>query len=763
VANKPVKTPPVFGANPFPKVRVPALQTFINSTRNFGRDDSFMQALSKFSYRKRKVAANGMFGRVRAVNDAVIALGGNISDARAWTSQAFRWQKEGKAVENKYAKYEVDPACMAAMNNLLQFSASLPPDLMQGVATSLFGAPSFPRPGLPGASSSGSAGSSAPSSSPFGAPLSGRPSSSPPQPLPARPGGFFGRSTAPDATPNYIAAAFDALATVPDSQSPIELLQRLANQMAEARSHIPDAPETVLPDDLAALYELYHAGENDEERGKILKKIGLINDIRTIDHFYSVFKGTDAEPRLLNIFAHIGNDVGAAGLFSLLPISSDRRTDWLTGLCEIMEDARDRGLPLSENTRAMIWQVAESETAPGVAFSTTAYDLVALIGTPQAASLLWERATAVERDDLRVIIYALMRLDPGNRLQNLLTLYANFLATPHSLFTPRPEPTKIGIPFEALEPAVKKGKPGIAHAALTLIGHLDDPRVVPFLISQLSRKLPQLREVALRHLKRLKATEAADAVARLMDRDEALRLQAANILCEWEDGRCVPALIEASRKEDNPDLEKLMKLIGRFRHPAFDAWLIEGIDELKEGDITEQEEAIVEAIGILINIKSDSVQILFEKLMGFNAQAIKQALARHLPKLDAEWARKMHRTLIGDRSANVMYAAALASKDAELGAQLLTSRDDVRRVLGIRILWNAKDTARLLAVIRDEKPSPTRNMCIVAIGYLHDAAAESTLREIVEREDRLDSWGQNPAILAWRSLAKMGSLAKKET
>jgi HEAT repeat protein len=458
----------------------------------------------------------------------------------------------------------------------------------------------------------------------------------------------------------------------------------------------------------------------------------------------------------------MGNDVGVAGLFSLLPIASDRRAEWLAGLCEILEDARERQLTLSEGTMTAIWQVAESETAPGVAFSTAAYDLVALIATPQAASLLWERASSVERDDLRVIAFALMRFDPGRRLGDLLNLYANVLSAPYTLFSQRPEPTKIGIPFEMLAEAVKNGKPKIAHAALTLIGRLEDPRVVPFLISQLSRKLPQLREVALRHLRRLKATEAADAVAKLMLKDEALALQAAQTLCEWDDDRCVPTLIAAASKDEETDIEKLIKLIGRFKHPAFDAWLIEGLDELKEGDITEQEDAIVEAIGILIHVKSKSVPILFEKLAGFNSQVIKQALARYLPKVEAEWAQKMHRTLIGDKNANVTYTAALHTQDVELGKQLLASRDEVRRILGVRVLWNAKSTDLLLALVREEKTNPARNMAIVALGFLHTDEAIPVLQKIVETEDRLDIWGQNSAILAWRSLAKMGAFSKKE-
>jgi HEAT repeat protein len=762
VANPPVE-------QPFPKLggkrpRVPALQGFINTTRNFGRDDPFLQALSKFSYRKRRVTAQGIFAHVRAVNDAVHALGGTVADGKAWTAQAFRWHKEGKAVEAKFARYEVDPTCMGAMNALIRFATRLPTDLMAGAAAPPFG------------SSGGSSPFSRPSGSfppppppsplpanPFSLPTSGRgqqPGTTPPS-APPKPG-IFGRLSTFDPTPGYIVAAFDALATTPDSQSPLDMLQRLAQQMADARESLPDTPETPLPDDLTELYERYHAGESDDERGRVLKKIGAINDIRTLDHFYSVFKGTDAEPRLLNIFAHMGNDVGVAGMFSLLPISSDRRTDWLTGLCEILEDAHERTLELNAGSRMAIWQVAEAETAPGVAFCTAAYDLLALIATPQAASLLWERASSVEREDIRVIAYALMRFDPGNRLYDLLNLYANVLAMPHPPFSQRAEPVRIGIPFESLAAVVRTGKPKIAHAALMLFGRLDDPRVVPFLITQLSRKLHQLRETALRHLRRLKAVEAADAVARLMNRDEALRLLAANTLCEWDDPRCVPPLIEAARKDPDTELEKVIKQIGRFRHPAFDAWLIEGLDELKEADLSEQEEAVVEAIGLLINVKADGIRLLFEKLLDFNSPAIKQALARHLPKSEAEWARRMHQTLIADRNATVMYTAAVSSHDPDLAAQLIAaSRDEIRRVLGVRILWNLKDSARLLAMVQEEKPGPARNLAIVALGFLHDPAAEPVLRRIVTDEDRLDTWGQNSALLAWRSLAKMGAFVRK--
>src|SRR4051794_2282682 len=104
-----------------------ALREYIENIRlSIGQVDAFGQFLLRLIYRENRVSGSGLFHRVKEVNDAVIAAGGTAADARAWTAQAVRWWREGKAVEQKYARFEIDLRAIQAMDALLKMLQALP-------------------------------------------------------------------------------------------------------------------------------------------------------------------------------------------------------------------------------------------------------------------------------------------------------------------------------------------------------------------------------------------------------------------------------------------------------------------------------------------------------------------------------------------------------------------------------------------------------------------------------------------------------------
>src|SRR5262249_15781601 len=155
----------------------------------------------------------------------------------------------------------------------------------------------------------------------------------------------------------------------------------------------------------------------------------------------------------------------------------------------------------------------------------------------ESLHILWSHAHSEDVDRRRVALFAIVQLDPGEMLNELLTAINDLppmLPAQRSPFQPA-GPVEmpvihVGIPFARLEAMVRHGKLKQAVVALRLLSYHQDERVVPFLISQLSRRLLPLREAALTHLRRLKATVAADAVARTMSKEADLCIQAADAL-----------------------------------------------------------------------------------------------------------------------------------------------------------------------------------------------------------------------------------------
>src|SRR5262245_48377387 len=86
------------------------LREYIATIRSvIDKDDVFGNYLTRLVYRESRVTVGGLFGRVRAVYEAVVAAGGNLADARVWTARSVRWWRTGKAVDQKFARYEADP------------------------------------------------------------------------------------------------------------------------------------------------------------------------------------------------------------------------------------------------------------------------------------------------------------------------------------------------------------------------------------------------------------------------------------------------------------------------------------------------------------------------------------------------------------------------------------------------------------------------------------------------------------------------------
>src|SRR5690242_14147924 len=84
------------------------------------RGDAFGSYIMRMMQRESRVSADGLFQCVREIREAVIALGGTSAEAREWTLQAFLWWSVGKAIEQKFAKYELDQRAAQAMDQLIK-------------------------------------------------------------------------------------------------------------------------------------------------------------------------------------------------------------------------------------------------------------------------------------------------------------------------------------------------------------------------------------------------------------------------------------------------------------------------------------------------------------------------------------------------------------------------------------------------------------------------------------------------------------------
>src|SRR5262250_2795826 len=94
-----------------------SIREYVEAIRSIvDRNDAFGAYLLRMVYRDSRTTTSGLFQHVREVRDAVLALGGVSKDAREWTYQAFLWWSQGKAVEQKFARYELDPRAARAMD-----------------------------------------------------------------------------------------------------------------------------------------------------------------------------------------------------------------------------------------------------------------------------------------------------------------------------------------------------------------------------------------------------------------------------------------------------------------------------------------------------------------------------------------------------------------------------------------------------------------------------------------------------------------------
>jgi HEAT repeat protein len=763
------------------------------------RNDPFGQALIKLVYREGRTGAVGLFRRVHEVVDAVIAAGGTLADARTWTSQAIRWWRTGQAVEQKYARFEVDPGAFGAMEALIKFLRSLPDDLLQAHAVGKLL--------LPGRTLGGALASSAVASSAGAAPLAqaAKPAAarakgasrslpsanlavgSPPQNPFER---VLGQRPSPGALPFHVAACFDALAVMPRTTqnaavSEVETEDDLPDWLKTFSGDAPHAPDPSaepgepLPADFRGLVErLHQAADTGQDTGPVLRELGKFDDMRLIEHVYKLQRDGDDVSRLIEGFRTLGGNVGVAGMISLLPVDNRRREAWLTALCLVLREAAHSAHPLSDESIYAAWRIGVAECVPNIAFCPAALHLLAATGRSEAFHILWEHARSDDPERRRVALAAIAQGDPGDCLDALLTAMSDLPVgsgqsdnlippptPPRAPFSPRPSPLEqplVGIPFERLQAVVsgsKSRKSKQRACALALLSYIDDPRTVPFLTAQLSRRVPRLREIALAHLCRLHAKTAADAIARLMLMDAALRRRAAAILYDWEDARAVPVLLPIMLGVADAAPQQVIEELGRFAHPDFDTWLAQATAELNQR-ASESEETLVKMIDALLkpdNRALHHARPVLEALIDSPSIRVRQAVISALGQLDEAWARSALSTLVLNPLPLVSYRAACLCRDRALAHRLMPCPQELSRVLGVRVLWATNDTHALLGCLSD-KSTAVRNLAIWALGDLGAAAAVDPLRRLVETEDRIDRWNQNPAVTAWIGLARLNAL-----
>ncbi|MCC7446361.1 MAG: HEAT repeat domain-containing protein [Anaerolineae bacterium] len=743
-------------------------------------NDPFLQHLLSLTYRDGTVKANGIFRRVRDLHDAVIAAGGTLDDARTWTGQALRWWRTGKAVDQKYARLEIDPRAARAMDDLLSFLQALPVDLLKPEAVGLL----LPRQFPPGQKPPDKP-QTQPPQNPFGnrSPFGSQPPTPPKPPSPfgnsqtQKPSSAFGNRQpfgrpAPDALPYHVAWCFDVLGVTPDSLAsedikpiePLEWLEALAQRDAGTTPPPETQPEP-LPTDFKGLLDRLHRAGNAKqmtEFDRVLEALGKLNDMRALDHLYNLTRDSGTDGNLLDVFAVMGGDVGIAGLISLLPLESDKRETWLNALLQVTRRAMTSDQPLSAVSLDTLWHIALAESAPNIEFCPAALHLLAATRRPEAQPVLWEHAHANDVRRVRTALAALTQLDPGDKLDDLLAAIGNAPdmpprppTFPFGAPTFNPDAAPVGIPFERLAAVVLGPKIKLRASALGLLSRIDDPRVMPFLIGQLTRRVPRVREVALNQLRRLKAAEAADAVADLMDRDTALRQRAAEMLCEWGDPRCVPVLLPLIASEE-PD--KVIRRLGKLGHPDFEAWLLNKVETLDQDNQTAGEKPLTEIIKAVSDLEADQQRAVLQRLTRARDIMVRLHAIRALGKLDHDWAQAALYALITDDDPPVSYVATMLYKGKAGTRTLLDSASELRRILGVRLLWRDKDSAALIECLSDRSQA-VRDTALWALANQPSADAAAIFRWIVAHEDRIDSWNINRAVIAWRGLAKLNARA----
>jgi HEAT repeat protein len=741
------------------------------------RADAFGVYVMRMMHRESRMNANGLFQRVREVYEAVLACGGTSAEAREWTFQSFLWWSQGKAVERKFAKFELDQRATRAMDQLLKLLQLMPDELIQVTPPAQpsffrsnnnpFGVAPNPFANKPAAPATPPA--SAKPTSPFGskpsAPAATPPSRSPfgqPAPTPPKPSPFGSRASAAavPALPYHLAMCFDALDVAPTASK--------TGPVFPPSPHVEEKAEEPLPTDLHGLLDRWISVATEaEEAMPILRKIGELDDLHALDYIHNLTGDGSTEINLIDTYKHIGGNVGIAGLLSLLPLTAETRSIWLEAVCTVTQQAMQGGRPLNEVTLDTIWTIAVAESAPNVVFCAESLNLLAATGRNESLHILWTHARADDVDRRRVALYAIAQLDPGDTLGELLTAI-NALppllppTTPRNPFqaaTPVEMPvTYVGIPFERLEAMVRHGKLKQSVIALRLLSYHNDERVIPFLISQLSRRLFPLRDGALTHLRRLKATTAADAVARAMTKEADLCLQAGEALCEWGDPRCVPVLLPHMISGDAPVApQNVIRKFDALKYDDYADWLLKTVETLKKYETEEADTLLTQMVNLLVEIKSPYLEDVLRMLISSPSQRVRYAVVMALPKSTEDWINEAICKLVLDSSPVVSYRAILMCRDPEMREYLTASRNELHRLLGIRMLWLEKDIEALRAFLADESAA-VHDAAAWALAHLGTETVVDDLRQLVEKEDRIDAWHQNPAVIAWTGLARMGAL-----
>ncbi|HVO42606.1 MAG TPA: HEAT repeat domain-containing protein [Aggregatilineales bacterium] len=719
------------------------LDDFLKALRaSVESDDAFGQHLLRMTHQEAPTAGRGLFRQVREVVECVAALGGTPDDASAWATQAFRWMQTGQRVDTRYADFEINPRAGAAMDALIKQIAALPESMRKP-------SPPFdPPPKTPA------------QPNPF----------KPPSPFSSR-AGVLGRPTPPSADqtlPYFATSCFEALKIQPAAPT-----EPRPGPLPFSGFRAPSIGE--LPTDLQGLLEVWHklkGTRNTDDIERVLAAIGRLDDMRALDHIYNLQRVGEVELPLLDIFTKIGGNVGAAGLVAMLPINEKIRANWLAALCTVARTGRRGARPLNEMTLDTLWKIAVAESAPNITFCAPALKLLAATGRRESVPILWEHARSGDSKRRGAALLALAEIDPGESLEELLVAFNSSLELlpplPPFPFGPPPEPTIVGIPFERLEAVIHSNKHTLRASAIKLIGYIDDSRVVPLLIHQLDSRIIRVREMTLAHLRRLKATDAADAVTRLMLKDQTIERRAAEVLLAWDDARCVPVLLHHLLGDEDGKVEDIIKKLGKFDHPEFNSWIERGVRDM-EGRGEDGLDALIEIISALAEAESPSLAGLLLKLAKSPHERMRQIAALGLVTVTDPARREALKTLAVDRAPGVAYAAAAGVKDSTFGRTLLESRSKVKRLLGMRVLWSATDHEGLADAARDSSAA-IKSAAVWTLTQLvaprpdtspeRRKAAQSALLRVIEEEDQINEWGFNLAVMAWAALAKQGLLSE---
>jgi len=711
------------------------LQTFLDALKPHLTDKSAIgQHLSTLTYRDPPPKVRGLFTSARAVVAAVQSTGGGLSDARAWTTQAVNWLKTGKAIEQKFVRYEMNASAAAAMAALLEIVRTLPDDPLKPQSSPFGSRPALPTPPpqAPSQSARSLFGSRPPGPSPFGS---------------------FG-ARQPELPPT-LAACFDALAVQSDPPSPDA-------SWLDALTAVPaDTTPLEWPTDLAGLTSRLLSAPDQDTTTELLRRIGALNDPRAIDHLYALARDIEDTDILPAMFGKMGGDVGVAGLFSLLPVNAEQRDGWLGWLAHSVDEAKQ---PLSKTHLEALRRVALAQCDPEIAFSKQAFLLMGALHPMGGAALLLKRLEDKNEERRCEVLRALVRFDLTGLMlvHTVRTIHALSQAAQNELLK---KPLRVGIQFEQLA-ALLLVTPFVTMSGvvLALSSHIKDTRTAPLLIANLRAELPEARAAALTHLTRLKATVAADAIVEVMDADPLLREQAAETLCAWGDPRGVPILLLSTAPlAECENIEALIRRFDALDAPAYREWLADQVRQMlitltsTEANETSNGAAgkLVELIGALTKFHSYSLDVILQLLSTTQHPVVRQRVVAVLPMLKTPWAQATLYKLLGDSVPQVAYSAACVCDAGAVGQALAKKRRESDRLLAVRVLYNAKDGAALIACLASPS-AVVRGLAIIALGELHTIEAVEALRQIVHKQDRFDEWGQNLAVLAWRAMAKMG-------